>query len=90
MAKTKVRKGMPSTMLTKAEFAQRLGERFPRGRPVALASAKDGHTFDGIARMGGAVFRVVAVPLEFSDGTTVGTRRRLEEIVGERPRSGDW
>ncbi len=28
MAKTKVRKGMPSTMLTKAEFAQRLGERF--------------------------------------------------------------
>ena len=53
--------------------AGHLGERFPRGRPVALATAKDGNTFDGIARMGGAVFRVVAVPLQFSDGTTVGT-----------------
>lgn len=28
MAKTGVRKGMPSTMLTRAEFARRLGERF--------------------------------------------------------------
>ena len=49
-----------------------MGERFPRGRPVALSAAKEG-TFDGIARMGGAAFRVVAVPLQFSDGTTVGT-----------------
>ena len=53
--------------------AGRLGERFPRGRAVALAAAKDGNTFDGIARMGDAAFRVVAVPLQYSDGTTVGT-----------------
>ena len=52
--------------------AGRMGERFPRGRPVALSSAREG-TFDGIARMGGAAFRVVAVPLQYSDGTTVGT-----------------
>ena len=53
--------------------AGRMGERFPRGRPVALSSAREGNTFDGMTRMGGAAFRVVAVPLQFSDGTTVGT-----------------
>ncbi len=53
--------------------AGRLGERFPRGRPVALSIAKDGNTFDGIARLGTSAFRVVAVPLQFGDGTTVGT-----------------
>jgi putative nucleotidyltransferase with HDIG domain len=53
--------------------AGRLGERFPRGRPVALSVAKDGNTFDGIARLGTSAFRVVAVPLQFGDGTTVGT-----------------
>ena len=53
--------------------AGRLGERFPRGRTVALTSPKDSATFDGIARMGSAAFRVVAVPLQFSDGSTVGT-----------------
>ncbi len=52
--------------------AGRLGERFPRGRPVALSAARE-RAFDGIARMAGAAFRVVAVPLQFSDGTTVGT-----------------
>ena len=53
--------------------AGRLGERFPRGRPVALSGAEGRATFDGIARIGGAAFRVVAVPLQFGDGTTVGT-----------------
>jgi putative nucleotidyltransferase with HDIG domain len=52
--------------------AGRMGERFPRGRPVALSSGQES-AFDGIARMGGAAFRTVAVPLQFSDGTTVGT-----------------
>ena len=52
--------------------AGRLGERFPRGRPVALSAARE-RAFDGIVRMAGAAFRVVAVPLQFSDGTTVGT-----------------
>ncbi len=52
--------------------AGRMGERFPRGRAVALASGREG-TFDGIARMGESVFRVVAVPLRFGDGTSVGT-----------------
>ena len=52
--------------------AGRLGARFPRGRPVALSTAKDGNTFDGIARLGSSAFRVVAVPLQFGDGATVG------------------
>ena len=53
--------------------AGRMGDRFPRGRPVALSSAREGNAFDGMTRMGGAAFFVVAVPLQFSDGTTVGT-----------------
>jgi putative nucleotidyltransferase with HDIG domain len=53
--------------------AGRMGERFPRGRPVTLPSPKDGTTFDGIAGMSGSTFRVIAVPLQFSDATTVGT-----------------
>ena len=50
----------------------RMGERFPRGQAVNLSSGKDA-TFDGVARQNAAVFRVVAVPLQFSDGTTIGT-----------------
>ncbi len=53
--------------------AGRLSDRWPRGRPVALVTGKEGNTADGIARMGDATFRVVAVPLELSDGTTIGT-----------------
>jgi putative nucleotidyltransferase with HDIG domain len=52
--------------------AGRMGERFQRGRPVGLSSARAGR-FDGIARIAGSVFRVVAVPLQFGDGATVGT-----------------
>jgi putative nucleotidyltransferase with HDIG domain len=52
--------------------AGRMGERFPRGRPVALSNTREG-AFDGVARLGGGVFRVAAVPLQYSDGTTVGT-----------------
>jgi putative nucleotidyltransferase with HDIG domain len=55
--------------------AGRLGDRWPRGKTVSLAApdAADATTFDGISRVNGSTFRVVAVPLEFSDGTTVGT-----------------
>ena len=53
--------------------AGRMGERFPRGRPVALSGGDGAARFDGIARIGGGAFRVVAVPLQFSDGTIVGT-----------------
>ena len=52
--------------------AGRLSDRWPRGRPVVLTTAKDGN-LDGIARMGGATFRVAAVPLRLSDETTIGT-----------------
>jgi len=52
--------------------AGRLGDRWPRGQPVALAADRDGGSFDGIARTNNETFRVVAVPLDFSDGTTVG------------------
>jgi putative nucleotidyltransferase with HDIG domain len=53
--------------------AGKLSDRWPRGRPVALIASKDSATVDGIAHMGGASFRVVAVPLQLSDGTTIGT-----------------
>ena len=52
--------------------AGRMGERFQRGRPVVMSSARAGN-FDGIARMAGSVFRVVAVPLQFGDDAAVGT-----------------
>jgi putative nucleotidyltransferase with HDIG domain len=51
--------------------AGRLGERFTRGRAVALPNSREGN-FDGVARVAGGVFRVVAVPLQFGDGATVG------------------
>lgn len=52
--------------------AGRLGDRWPRGRPVAFTPNTEGNTFDGIARMGGAPFRIVAVPLQL-ESTTIGT-----------------
>jgi putative nucleotidyltransferase with HDIG domain len=53
--------------------AGRLADRWPRSRPVSFAATKGGNPFDGIARAGGAVFRVVAVPLRLDDGSTIGT-----------------
>jgi putative nucleotidyltransferase with HDIG domain len=53
--------------------AGRLGDRWPRGRPVALSAGTDRDTFDGISRVGGSTFRVVAVPLEYGDGAKIGT-----------------
>jgi putative nucleotidyltransferase with HDIG domain len=52
--------------------AGRLGERFPRGRPLTLPNSREG-TVDGIAHLASGVFRVVAVPLQFGDGATVGS-----------------
>jgi len=51
--------------------AGRLGDRWPRGRPIALSTTRDGNTIDGIARLNGSTFRVVSVPLRVSDGTTI-------------------
>jgi putative nucleotidyltransferase with HDIG domain len=53
--------------------AGRLADRWPRGRPVTFAASKDGNAFDGIARASHAVFRVIAVPLQLDDGSTIGT-----------------
>jgi putative nucleotidyltransferase with HDIG domain len=75
--------------------AGRLGHRFPRGQVVSLATAKDAGSFDGIAQLGDAAFRVVAVPLEFGDGTRVGAlylatildaeyARELAQLAGSR------
>lgn len=50
----------------------RLAAQWPRGGPVGLTSEDDGHTFDGIARVSGSVFRVVAVPLLLVD-VPIGT-----------------
>jgi len=44
----------------------RLGDRWPRGRPIALAGKGSG-TLDGVVRAGPLVFRVVSVPLQLSD-----------------------
>jgi putative nucleotidyltransferase with HDIG domain len=51
----------------------RFSDRWPRGRQAALVTSKEGNNVDAIARMGGAVFRVVVVPLLVSDGTTIGS-----------------
>ena len=48
-------------------------ERWPRGKAVQLTPASGSANFDGIARMGGAVFRISAVPMQASDGTVLGT-----------------
>jgi putative nucleotidyltransferase with HDIG domain len=52
--------------------AGRLADRWPRGRSVALATSTGGNSFDGIVRVSGALFRVVAVPLQLDDGSTIG------------------
>src|SRR6185436_3887717 len=44
----------------------RLGDRWPRGRLIALAGKGSG-TLDGVVRAGTMVFRVVSVPLQLSD-----------------------
>jgi putative nucleotidyltransferase with HDIG domain len=53
--------------------AGRLADRWPRGRPVTFAATRAGGAFDGIARVTGAIFRVIAVPLRLDDGSTIGT-----------------
>ena len=53
--------------------AGRFADRWPRGKPVAFAATKGGNAFDGIAHAGGGIFRVVAVPLQLDDGSTIGT-----------------
>ena len=53
--------------------AGRLRDRWPRGRAIGLVGGADASHTDGIAHMGDAAFRVVAVPLQLNDGTTIGT-----------------
>ena len=47
--------------------AGRLGDRWPRGRPIALGGARAGETLDGVVRASGMLFRVVSVPLQLGD-----------------------
>jgi putative nucleotidyltransferase with HDIG domain len=74
-----------------------MADRWPRSRPVALVPSKVPETtesFDGVARMGDDVFRVVTVPLVLDDAT-VGTlyvatsldqkyAQELERLAGNR------
>ena len=53
--------------------AGRFADRWPRGQPVVFAATRGGNASDGIAHGGGAVFRVVGVPLQLDDGSTIGT-----------------
>jgi putative nucleotidyltransferase with HDIG domain len=50
----------------------RMADRWPRGRKVALVTSRDADAFDGIARVGDALFRTIAVPLQLPDAL-VGT-----------------
>ena len=52
--------------------AGRLGDRWPRGRPIALAGGKSGDGLDGVVRASGLLFRVVSVPLQLGD-VPIGT-----------------
>jgi putative nucleotidyltransferase with HDIG domain len=52
--------------------AGRLGDRWPRGRPIALAGARAGAGLDGVVRASGLLFRVVSVPLQLAE-TPIGT-----------------
>ncbi len=47
--------------------AGRLGDRWPRGRPIALGGAKNGDALDGVVRAGNMLFRVVSVPIRLDD-----------------------
>jgi putative nucleotidyltransferase with HDIG domain len=60
--------------------AGRLADRWPRGRPVLLVPSRESGSVDGIARMGDASFRVVAVPLTLNDGSTIGTLYLAERL----------
>jgi len=53
--------------------AGRLSDSWPRGGPIALSTINDGNTVDFIARRNGKTFHLVPVPLQDSDGTTIGT-----------------
>jgi putative nucleotidyltransferase with HDIG domain len=44
----------------------RLGDRWPRGRPIALGGKGSG-PLDGVVRAGTMIFRVVSVPLQLND-----------------------
>ena len=53
--------------------AGRLSDRWRRGRQFTLSASKGGNGVDGISRLDGATFHVVSVPLQVSDGATIGT-----------------
>jgi hypothetical protein len=52
--------------------AGRLADRRPAGRKVVLTTSTGGNSFDGIVRVSSALFRIVAVPLQLDDGSTIG------------------
>jgi putative nucleotidyltransferase with HDIG domain len=53
--------------------AGRLKDRWPSGRALNVSAARGGNAFDGVARVGGDAFRLVSVPLQLDDGSTIGT-----------------
>jgi putative nucleotidyltransferase with HDIG domain len=74
--------------------AGRMSDRWPRSRPVSLIASKAPDSFDGVARMGDSVFRVVTVPLLLDDAT-IGTlyvatsldqeyAQQLDRLAGNR------
>jgi putative nucleotidyltransferase with HDIG domain len=52
--------------------AGRLADRWPRGRPIAVAGARGRDVLDGVVRAGGLLFRVVSVPLQLGE-VPIGT-----------------
>jgi putative nucleotidyltransferase with HDIG domain len=73
---------------TTIDATGRMADRWPRGRRAPVVSSGGRDDFDGIAQIGDAVFRIVAVPLQLPDAI-VGTlyvassldRRYAEELA---------
>ncbi|HXD75745.1 MAG TPA: HD-GYP domain-containing protein [Vicinamibacterales bacterium] len=70
---------LADTHQTTLAAAGRLGDRWPRGRPIAMAAGKPSDTIDGVVRAGGMLFRVVSVPLQLAD-VPIGTLYLAENL----------
>ena len=61
--------------------AGRLADRWPRGRPIAMAGTSPVATVDGVISAGGLLFRVVSVPLQLNEVPIA------HALSGDSPRS---
>ena len=69
--------------------AGRLADRWPRDRQVTVAGGAGGDRVDGIARMGGTVFRVVSVPFDLA-GVRIGRCILATGLTTRRISAARW